>query len=68
MVPIMMRLIDIDMHKYAGVLQRIFALTVFVPIAVAACELARRIRAASSDIAAPAGVVSTTLPRAAAPR
>jgi hypothetical protein len=43
MLPIMMRMIDIDMHTYAGLVQRIFALTVLVPIAVAAYELARRI-------------------------
>jgi hypothetical membrane protein len=62
MVPIMMEMIGIDMHKYAGVLQRIFALTVFVPIAVAACELARRIRKETSGIGAPDEVMADALP------
>jgi hypothetical membrane protein len=50
MLPIMMRIIDIDMHAYGGLLQRIFALTVFVPIGVGAYELARRLGAVPSDI------------------
>ena len=43
MLPIMMRVIDLDLRTYEGLLQRIFALTVFVPIGVVAFELARRI-------------------------
>jgi hypothetical membrane protein len=62
MLPIMMRMIDIDMHTYGGLLQRIFALTVFVPIGVGAYELARRIGAASSGNAAPDGVLAAALP------
>ncbi len=52
MVPIMMRMFDIDMHTYGGLAQRIFALTVFLPIGVGAFELARRISAAPSGIGA----------------
>jgi hypothetical membrane protein len=62
MLPIMMRMIDIDMHSYGGLLQRVFALTVFVPIGVGAYELARRIGTASSGIAAPDGVGAAALP------
>ena len=62
MFPIMMRMVDLDMHTYGGLLQRIFALTVFVPIGVAAFELARRIGTAPSAIGAPHGVVAATLP------
>ncbi len=61
MVPIMMRMIDIDMHTYAGLAQRIFALTVFVPIGVGAYQLARRIGAASSVVGAPDAGVAATL-------
>jgi hypothetical membrane protein len=62
MLPIMMRMIDIDMHTYAGLLQRIFALTVFVPIGVAAFELARRLGAAPSGIGGLDGVEAAALP------
>jgi hypothetical protein len=62
MFPIMMRMIDIDMHTYGGLLQRIFALTVFVPIGVGANELARRIGAAPSGIGAPDGLEAAALP------
>jgi hypothetical membrane protein len=62
MLPIMMRMIDIDMHSFGGLLQRVFALTVFVPIGVGAYELARRIGAASSGIGAPDGVGAAALP------
>ena len=41
MFPIMMRMIDIDMHSYGGLIQRLLALTVFVPIGVGAYELVR---------------------------
>ena len=49
MFPMMMRMIDLDMHTYGGLLQRIFALTVFLPIGVAAFELARRVGAAPTS-------------------
>ena len=62
MFPIMMRMIDIDMHSYGGLLQRVFALTVFVPIGVGAYELARRIGAASSGMGSPDGAGAAALP------
>ncbi len=62
MFPIMMRMIDIHTHSYGGLLQRIFALTVFVPISVGAYELARRIGDASSGIGTPDEVVAAALP------
>lgn len=62
MFPMMMRMIDLDMHIYGGLLQRIFALSVFVPIGVAAFELARRIGAAPSGIGGPHGLVAAALP------
>jgi hypothetical membrane protein len=46
MVPIMSGMTGLDTHPYRGVLQRVFALTVFVPIGVGAYVLARRIHAA----------------------
>jgi hypothetical membrane protein len=45
MVPIMSGMSGLDTHTYRGLFQRIFALTVFPPIGVAAYVLARRIRA-----------------------
>jgi hypothetical membrane protein len=62
MFPIMMRMIDLDMHTYGGLLQRIFALTVFVPMGVAAFQLARWIGAAPSGLAGSHGVVAAALP------
>ena len=62
MIPIMMRMIDIDMHSYGGLLQRLFALTVFVPIGVGAYELARRIGAVPSGIGGPHEVGAAALP------
>jgi hypothetical protein len=62
MFPIMMRMIDLDMHTYGGLLQRIFALTVFVPIGVAASELARRLGAVPSGIGGLDGVGAAALP------
>jgi hypothetical membrane protein len=50
MFPVMMGMIKLDMHAYGGLLQRIFALTVFVPIGVGSYELARRISSAPADI------------------
>jgi hypothetical membrane protein len=50
MIPIMMRAIDLDMHTHGGLLQRIFGLTEFLPISVAACQLARRMGALPSGI------------------
>jgi hypothetical membrane protein len=44
MIPIMSGLTGLDRRPYSGLLQRIFALTVFPPIAVCAYFLARRIR------------------------
>jgi hypothetical membrane protein len=62
MIPIMMRMIDIDMHSYGGLVQRIFALTVFVPIGVGAYELARRIGAVPSGVGGPHEVGAAALP------
>jgi hypothetical membrane protein len=62
MFPIMMGMTGIDMHTYGGLLQRIFALTVFVPIGVGAYELARRIGAAPSGIGECHGAVAAALP------
>jgi len=45
MVPIVSGMTGWDTHTYRGILQRVFALTVFPPIGVAAYVLARRIRA-----------------------
>jgi hypothetical membrane protein len=61
MLPIMMRLIDVNMNTYGGLLQRIFALTVFVPIGVVAYELARRLGAVPSGIEGPHGVGAAAL-------
>ncbi len=60
LLPMMM--IGLNMHAYDGLLQRIFALTIFVPISVAALVLARRIGAAPSGSGAPHGVVAAALP------
>jgi hypothetical membrane protein len=60
MLPMMM--IGLNMHAYEGLLQRIFALTIFVPIGVAAFVLARWIGAAPSGSGAPHGVVAAALP------
>jgi hypothetical membrane protein len=62
MFPIMMRMIDIDTHNYSGLLQRIFALTVFVPIGVGAYELARRIGAKPSGTGGPHDLGAAALP------
>jgi hypothetical membrane protein len=43
MFPVMMGMTGLDTHRYQGLLQRIFALTVFPPIAVGALVLARRV-------------------------
>jgi Protein of unknown function (DUF998) len=45
MAPIMSGMSGLDTHTYRGLFQRLFALTVFPPIGVAAYVLARRIRA-----------------------
>ena len=42
MVPIMSGMTGLDTHTYRGLFQRVFALTVFPPIAVGAYVLARR--------------------------
>jgi hypothetical membrane protein len=44
MIPIMSGITGLDTRSYSGLLQRIFAFTVFPPIAVCAYFLARRIR------------------------
>ena len=43
MFPVMIGMTGLDTHHYQGLLQRIFALTVFPPVAVGAFVLARRI-------------------------
>jgi hypothetical membrane protein len=43
--PIIGGMAGVDTHEYRGIIQRVFALTVFVPIGVAACVLGRRIKA-----------------------
>jgi hypothetical membrane protein len=47
MIPIMSGITGLDTRSYSGILQRIFAFTVFPPIAVCAYFLARRIRSIS---------------------
>jgi hypothetical membrane protein len=48
MIPIMSGVTALDTHIYRGLLQRIFALTVFLPIGVAAYVLATRTKALAS--------------------
>ena len=48
MVPVMTGATTIDMGAYAGICQRVFALTVFPPIAVGAALIIARVNAASS--------------------
>jgi hypothetical membrane protein len=48
MVPLMSAMSGIDTHAYRGGLQRVFALTVFPPIGVAACALLKRTRSAEA--------------------
>ncbi len=45
MFPIMSGLTGLDTHTYRGLFQRMFALTVFLPVGVTSAELARRISA-----------------------
>jgi hypothetical protein len=52
MIPVMSGLVPVDRSKYAGVLQRVYTLTVFPPVAVAACSLARRMARAPGVAAA----------------
>jgi hypothetical membrane protein len=47
MIPIMSGITGLDTRSYGGLLQRVFAFTVFPPIAVCAFFLARRIRSIS---------------------
>jgi hypothetical membrane protein len=47
MIPIMSGATGLDTHSYSGLLQRIFALTVFPPIAVCAFFLAIRVNSSS---------------------
>ena len=60
--PIMSGMTGLDTHSYRGLFQRIFALTVFPPIAVGAYVLARRVTAASFCL----GALHTSKPAAAA--
>jgi hypothetical membrane protein len=53
MVPIMSGMTGLDTHSFRGLFQRIFALTVFPPIAVGACVLAFRISSPRSDLDPP---------------
>ena len=45
MIPIMSGATRLDTHSYRGLFQRVFTLTVFPPISVAAYVLARRVKA-----------------------
>jgi hypothetical membrane protein len=47
MIPIMSGMTDLDTHSFSGLLQRIFAFTVFPPIAVCALFLSRHMRTGS---------------------
>jgi hypothetical membrane protein len=62
MFPVMMGMIGLDTHAYRGLLQRVFALTVFAPIGVCAWFLASRINAAPSGVGEPHGAVPDALP------
>jgi hypothetical membrane protein len=62
MVPVMMGVIGLDTHDYRGLLQRVFALTVFVPIGVGAFVLARRINAAPAGPGKPHGAAPAASP------
>ena len=62
MVPIMSGMTGLATHTYRGLFQRVFALTVFMPIGVGAYILARRMSAAPSELAKPEREVSTASP------
>ena len=47
MIPIMSGMTGLDTRSYSGLFQRIFAFTVFPPIAVSALFLAQRIKASA---------------------
>jgi hypothetical protein len=55
-------MIGLDTHDYRGLLQRVFALTVFVPIGVGAYVLARRTNAAPAGPGKPHGAVPAASP------
>jgi hypothetical protein len=50
MIPIMSGATGLDTHTNRGLLQRIFTLTIFPPIGVAACVLARPVRARPNEL------------------
>jgi hypothetical membrane protein len=62
MFPVMMGMTGLDTHNYRGLLQRVFALTVFAPIGVGGFALARRINAAPSGLGRPHGAVPAVSP------
>lgn len=45
MVPVMSRMIDVGQDEFRGLAQRIFTLTIFVPIEIACGVLASRLKA-----------------------
>jgi hypothetical protein len=49
MIPLMSGATGLDTHTYRGLLQRVFTLTIFPPIGVAAYVLARRVRASARN-------------------
>jgi hypothetical membrane protein len=61
MIPIMSGMTGLDTHPYRGLLQRVFALTVFVPIGVGAVAVARRLRGAPSGHERSAGASHANL-------
>jgi hypothetical membrane protein len=54
MVPVMSGMTGLDRQAYGGLFQRVFALTVFPPIGVAAYVVARRLKGATRGVAKPA--------------
>jgi hypothetical membrane protein len=62
MVPVMSGMTSLDTRAYSGLFQRIFALTVFLPIGVGAYVLASRINALPSSLGTPHGAVSAAPP------
>jgi hypothetical protein len=52
----------LDTHAYRGLFQRVFALTVFVPIGIGAYVLARRIHAGPPDLEWSPEAVSASSP------
>ncbi len=54
MFPIMSGLTGLDTHTYRGLFQRMFALTVFLPVGITSVVLSRRIRALPESCDSPA--------------